>query len=131
MAPKPKAEKGQESRKNHSRDSDEYRLRRERNNVAVKKSREKSRSRVVETSVRVETLKKENDELEGKVSTLTKELSLLKELLLSSAAGKRKPGNDEHRVNPNSQSKASFSVQLLRQLVPDKTYNNTFVNNGY
>lgn len=131
MAPKSKAEKDQESRKNHSRDSDEYRLRRERNNMAVKKSREKSRSKVVETSVRVETLKKENDELEGKVSMLTKELSLLKELLLSSAAGKRKPSNDEHKVNPNSQSKASFSVQLLRQLVPDKTYNNTFLNNGY
>lgn len=131
MAPK-KAEKGQEGRKNHSRDSDEYRLRRERNNMAVKKSRERSRNKVMETSVRVEILKKENDELEGKISTLTKELSLLKELLLSSAAGKRKPSNDEHKVNPNSKSKTSFSVQLLSHLVPDnKTCNKTFLNNGY
>jgi len=71
------------------RQSDDYRMRRERNNVAVKKSREKMRYRAKETLVKVAELKQENMELEGKVALLSKELTLLKDLLLAHASGRR------------------------------------------
>lgn len=66
----------------HSMDknSDEYRKRRERNNVAVKKSREKSRIRSVQTEHRVSELTQENQRLHGKIALLTKELDVLKSL---------------------------------------------------
>jgi len=67
--------------------NDGYRKRRERNNIAVKKSREKSRQKARETEMRVNELKEENAKLEDRVSLLSKELGLLKELLLSQAGG--------------------------------------------
>jgi len=75
------------------RPTDDYRMRRERNNIAVKKSREKTRERAKETLVRVAELKQENMALEGKVALLSKELTVLKDLLLAHASGRR--NNDE------------------------------------
>ncbi len=71
------------------RDSDEYRKKRDRNNVAVKKSREKTRQKAKETMEKVNRLKKENEDLEMKVKVLSKELSLLKDLFLSHAGSVR------------------------------------------
>ncbi|XP_063542162.1 CCAAT/enhancer-binding protein gamma-like [Cydia strobilella] len=66
-------------------ESDDYRKRRDRNNEAVKKSRFKSKQRTQETFTRVSKLKAENQMLEDKVKTLTKELQFLKELFLAQA----------------------------------------------
>ncbi|KAE8611200.1 hypothetical protein XENTR_v10012366 [Xenopus tropicalis] len=67
------------------RGSEEYRLRRERNNMAVKKSRLKSKQKAQDTLQRVNQLKEENERLEAKIKLLTKELSVLKDLFLEHA----------------------------------------------
>ena len=69
----------------HDKDSEEYKIRRQRNNVAVRKSRDRSRQKAVETQERVQQLKVENQQLESKVMLLSKELSLLKDLFLAHA----------------------------------------------
>jgi len=83
------------------RESEAYRQKRERNNLAVKKSREKSRQKTSETSMRVALLRAENDELEHKVDGLTKELSIMKELLLAHARG---GGANRTKTEPTSSS---------------------------
>lgn len=65
--------------------SDEDRQRRERNNMAVKKSRLKSKQKAQDTLQRVNQLKEENERLEAKIKLLTKELSVLKDLFLEHA----------------------------------------------
>lgn len=64
---------------------DEYTMRRERNNIAVRKSREKSRAKAKETLAQVDKLRQENEMLEQKVTILSKELSVLKDLFLAHA----------------------------------------------
>eukprot|EP00112_Aurelia_sp_Birch-Aquarium-sp1_P012455 Seg2619.5 transcript_id=Seg2619.5/GoldUCD/mRNA.D3Y31 product="CCAAT/enhancer-binding protein gamma" protein_id=Seg2619.5/GoldUCD/D3Y31 len=59
---------------------EEYLKKRARNNLAVKKSRDRSKKRIVETQERVEQLTKENDDLNTKVTLLSKELSVLRAL---------------------------------------------------
>uniref|UniRef100_A0A8C4Q422 CCAAT/enhancer-binding protein gamma n=1 Tax=Eptatretus burgeri TaxID=7764 RepID=A0A8C4Q422_EPTBU len=66
---------------------EDYRRRRERNNMAVKKSRIRSKEKAVETQQRVNELKEENERLEAKIQTLSKELTVLKELFLEHARG--------------------------------------------
>ncbi|KAG7483147.1 CCAAT/enhancer-binding protein gamma [Solea senegalensis] len=67
------------------KDSDEYRQRRERNNLAVKKSRMRSKQKAMDTQQRVNELKEENERLEAKIKLLSKELSVLKDLFLEHA----------------------------------------------
>ncbi|XP_052816657.1 CCAAT/enhancer-binding protein gamma-like [Mya arenaria] len=74
-----------EKRQKMEKDSHEYVARRERNNIAVRKSREKSRAKAKETMEQVNKLRKENENLEQKVSILSKELSVLKDLFLAHA----------------------------------------------
>lgn len=76
--------KGKKSQR-MDRGSEEYRLRRERNNMAVKKSRLKSKQKAQDTLQRVNQLKEENERLEAKIKLLTKELSVLKDLFLEHA----------------------------------------------
>ncbi|KAI9526350.1 hypothetical protein NQZ68_040269 [Dissostichus eleginoides] len=81
------------------KDSDEYRHRRERNNLAVKKSRQRSKQKAVDTQQRVNELKEENERLEAKIKLLSKELSVLKDLFLEHAHnladGGQAPANRE------------------------------------
>jgi len=65
------------------RGSDEYRRRRERNNVAVRKSREKAKMRTRDTEDRVKILARENERLQKKVELLQEELSVLRSLFSS------------------------------------------------
>ncbi|XP_030650178.1 CCAAT/enhancer-binding protein gamma [Chanos chanos] len=67
------------------KDSEEYRQRRERNNLAVKKSRMRSKQKAQDTQQRVNELKEENERLEAKIKLLSKELSVLKDLFLEHA----------------------------------------------
>ena len=62
-----------------------YLKKRERNNIAVKKSREKSRLKQKDTLERVNRLRLENEDLEMKVKLLSKELSVLRDLFLEHA----------------------------------------------
>jgi len=64
--------------KNVDKASDEYKRRRERNNIAVRKSREKAKVRTRETEERVKILCKENERLQKKIDLLTEELTFLR-----------------------------------------------------
>jgi len=59
---------------------DDYVKKRERNNIAVRKSRMKAKERIEETRKRVVELSKENEELRNRVSLLQKELNVLRSL---------------------------------------------------
>ena len=61
-------------------EDDDYVKKRERNNIAVRKSRMKAKERIEETRRRVVDLAKENEELRNKVSLLQKELNVLRSL---------------------------------------------------
>jgi len=86
-----KAHRAKSSKKALDKCSDEYRVKRDRNNVAVRKSREKSRNRVLDTEKRVKELEEENTKLRSNITLLTKELNVLKSLFTS--AGVSQPTN--------------------------------------
>ncbi|XP_059471128.1 CCAAT/enhancer-binding protein [Neocloeon triangulifer] len=60
--------------------SDEYRRRRERNNIAVRKSREKAKMRSRETEEKVKLLVRENERLQKRIELLSEELNVLRSL---------------------------------------------------
>ncbi|CAG9813636.1 unnamed protein product [Phaedon cochleariae] len=95
-------------------DSDEYRKKRDRNNLAVKRSRVKSKQKTQETVSRVNELKNENTVLEEKVNTLTKELGFLKELFLAHAS--------------NNVDKSKFDGLDLQKLLEDTSSASTSNN---
>ncbi|XP_035474807.1 CCAAT/enhancer binding protein (C/EBP) 1 [Scophthalmus maximus] len=74
-----------------SKDSAEYRLRRERNNVAVRKSRDKARRRIQLTQQRAMQLQEENQKLQMRIGQLTQELDTLKHIL----SQRHMPGSEE------------------------------------
>jgi len=81
----------QKSRKNLEKGSDEYLVKRERNNVAVRKSRTKAKLKHIETQMRVGELTEENEQLRNRVSTLTKELNALKSFITYNCPSSTKP----------------------------------------
>ncbi|KAM4738403.1 CCAAT/enhancer-binding protein beta [Anableps anableps] len=72
---------GGKSKKRLDKDSEEYRQRRERNNLAVRKSRDKAKMRNLETQQKVLELAVENDRLQKRVEQLSRELATLRNLL--------------------------------------------------
>ncbi|KAG5268312.1 hypothetical protein AALO_G00211150 [Alosa alosa] len=71
----------QVAKKGMNKDSMEYRLRRERNNVAVRKSRDKARRRIQLTQQRALQLQQENQRLQLLIEQLTHELDTLRHFL--------------------------------------------------
>ncbi|XP_006821714.1 uncharacterized protein LOC100376486 [Saccoglossus kowalevskii] len=74
------ASKSLKGKRTIDKNSEEYRHRREKNNVAVRRSREKSKVKQKEVQNKVSQLQDENDKLQKKVELLTKELTVLKSL---------------------------------------------------
>ncbi|XP_001369325.1 CCAAT/enhancer-binding protein beta [Monodelphis domestica] len=68
------------AKKSVDKHSDEYKIRRERNNIAVRKSRDKAKMRNLETQHKVLELTAENERLQKKVEQLSRELSTLRNL---------------------------------------------------
>merc|ERR1712076_51906 len=68
------------------KDTDEYKERRARNNVAVRKSRDKAKLRQSETEGKVQELVQQNEKLQKKCDLLTKELNVLKGLFTNVGA---------------------------------------------
>ncbi|OCT62360.1 hypothetical protein XELAEV_18043441mg [Xenopus laevis] len=68
------------SKKSLDKHSDEYKIRRERNNIAVRKSRDKAKVRNMETQHKVLELSAENERLQKRVEQLSRELSTLRNL---------------------------------------------------
>jgi len=62
------------------KDSDEYKQKRYKNNIAVRRSREKSKAKSVALQGKVKELTDENQRLNKRVELLTKELTVLKSL---------------------------------------------------
>jgi len=105
-------------------DINEYHERRRRNNIAVKKSRAKSRAHAQMTTIKVEELRHENTSLEAKVNVLSKELDLLKDLLVLRAGTSRadagSSGTCEDTVTSETSTTADSSVaaadpEVIRQ----------------
>lgn len=69
---------GSKHKKHIDKSSPEYRLRRERNNVAVRKSRDKAKMRNMETQQKVVELTTDNERLRRRVEHLTRELDTLR-----------------------------------------------------
>nr|XP_003467861.2 CCAAT/enhancer-binding protein beta [Cavia porcellus] len=78
-APAP-AQVKSKAKKTVDKHSDEYKIRRERNNIAVRKSRDKAKMRNLETQHKVLELTAENERLQKKVEQLSRELSTLRNL---------------------------------------------------
>lgn len=92
------------------KNSDEYRKKRQRNNIAVKKSRHKSKIKTIQTLERVNSLKAENEELQQKIVILSKELALLKQLFMAHA-------KNAHGADLNeSDLKECFSTETYKEL---------------
>jgi len=72
---------------------EEYRIRRERNNEAVRKSRDKSKKKTEETLKRVDDLKMENYKLEEQIRMYRKQLTDLKGIFLEHAASGKVSGD--------------------------------------
>jgi len=107
-------------------DDDEYRHKRDRNNIAVKKSREKSRQRARETAEKMERLRQENEQLEQRTVELSAELRTLKDLLLaraSSSAARRGSGKNEKPTTASSSSPSSSSASQEVKLADPHTVN--------
>lgn len=81
-----------------SKDSAEYRLRRERNNVAVRKSRDKARRRILLTQQRAVQLQDENQKLQLRIGQLTQELDTLKHILSQRHLQGSEEGNAEASI---------------------------------
>nr|XP_057944399.1 CCAAT/enhancer-binding protein alpha [Doryrhamphus excisus] len=69
---------GGKPKKHMDKNSPEYRLRRERNNVAVRKSRDKAKLRNMETQQKVLELSSDNERLRRRVDHLSRELDALR-----------------------------------------------------
>lgn len=82
---------GGKHKKNIDKSSPEYRLRRERNNVAVRKSRDKAKMRNMETQQKVVELTADNDRLRRRVEHLTRELDTLRGIFRQLPDGSFKP----------------------------------------
>lgn len=85
----PKPSRSAAKKKMPDKATPEYRLKRDRNNIAVRKSRQKSKMRVIDTERRVKELEDENAQLQSKIALLSKELNVLKSLF--SSAGVAQP----------------------------------------
>lgn len=66
--------------KRQDKNSENYRAKRERNNIAVRRSREKKKQREIENEIRVQELNDENNKLQSRLDIVLKEMKLLKSL---------------------------------------------------
>ncbi|XP_035678593.1 CCAAT/enhancer-binding protein delta-like [Branchiostoma floridae] len=83
-----KAQSSRGGRRALQKGTEEYTTRRQRNNVAVRKSREKAKQRNLETQQKVQELQQENEKLQKRVELLTKELDTLKSLFTNVSAAR-------------------------------------------
>lgn len=83
--------RGAKHKKFVDKSSAEYRLRRERNNVAVRKSRDKAKMRNIETQQKVVELTADNERLRRRVEHLSRELDTLRGIFRQLPDGSFKP----------------------------------------
>lgn len=84
-------------------DTDEYHTRRKNNNEAVKKCREKAEKEQKEREERMNKLDNENKNLKEKLGSLTKEMEVLKGIIISMRPENKLPENIQHLLNEINQ----------------------------
>ncbi|XP_018327182.1 CCAAT/enhancer-binding protein [Agrilus planipennis] len=97
------------------KNSDEYRRRRERNNIAVRKSREKAKVRTRETEEKVKILIKENERLQKRIELLTEELNVLRSLFSNVGV------LPEHLHREINKHLDAFQLQQQQHMSEDRT----------
>jgi len=96
------------TRKSIEKGTDEYMVKRERNNVAVRKSRTKAKLKHIETQMRVGELTEENEQLRNRVASLQKELNALKSFISYNC-----PTNVKPPCFSTSQYPQIFSTKIM------------------
>ena len=94
---------------------DDYKQQRERNNIAVRKSREKSKQKIEETKKRVAHLKKQNVELVNQIDVLNRELKFLKELFDAKICNTCHTGTQDVTSNSMDEMDTFFSNVLFTE----------------
>ncbi|CAG9764413.1 unnamed protein product [Ceutorhynchus assimilis] len=114
------------SRKNNKpcdKNSDEYRRRRERNNIAVRKSREKAKVRTRETEEKVKILIKENERLQKRIELLSEELNVLRSLFSNVGV---LPEHVHREINKHLDT---FQLQQQQQQISPESKKRKIANN--
>lgn len=78
------------------KNSDVYKLKRARNNIAVRRSREKKKQREIQNEIIVQELTEENNKLQNKLDVVLKEMKLLKSLYKN--IGVSLPAEAQHKI---------------------------------
>ncbi|CAO1300804.1 unnamed protein product [Diamesa hyperborea] len=109
MAPKNPAKSSKKASNDEDSTNEDYRLKRDRNNLAVRRSRNKSKQKAEETANRVGKLKQNNSNLEGKIIELKKTKKILKDLFLEQTTKKLEKPTTEQWALINEQSESEES----------------------
>ena len=104
---------------------DDYVKKRERNNIAVRKSRMKAKERIEETRRRVTDLTKENEDLRCKVSLLQKELNVLRSLFANGGISVPSEINVQF-TNSNSDGNQALLLTAVTSLSSGSMQDNQF-----
>lgn len=104
---------------------DDYVKKRERNNIAVRKSRMKAKERIEETRRRVTDLTKENEDLRSKVSLLQKELNVLRSLFANGGISVPSEINVQF-TNSNSDGNQALLLTAVTSLSSGSMQDNQF-----
>ena len=80
MSPIKRFSKSRPKNKQESDMDEEYVKKREKNNAAVKRARQKAKEKSQQTFQRIQIIKNENKELEERIKAMSKELSTMKDL---------------------------------------------------
>ena len=106
--------------------SDEYKRKRQSNNLSVKKTREKQKKLVDEAKAEMDAFKIENENLKDKYESLQKELSLYKSLftqrLDASAVASAICTNNDSNKNNNKRQRVSDAVHLPSTLQQEQSF---------
>lgn len=122
MPPQNKENKRRGKKPNVDVDDEEYRKKRDKNNLAVKRSRDKTKQKTKQTLDRVMQLKSENETLEEKIKLLTKELSFLKDLFLAHAGTSNAVDVSKFNLSAILQEDQDASSSAIRELIGDSDF---------
>jgi len=71
---------------------EEYMHKREKNNAAVRRARQKAKDKVQQTNNRIKSLRTENEELEERIKVLSAELAVMKDIYNTYTGGDNQEG---------------------------------------
>ncbi|KAL0277623.1 UNVERIFIED_CONTAM: hypothetical protein PYX00_004851 [Menopon gallinae] len=103
-------------------DDVEYRRKRDKNNIAVKKSRDKTKQRTKETQIRLNQLRTKNETLEEKIKLLKEELEFLKTLFGLYAGRTDLNEYDKKNISALLQENEALSSKAAKELRNDPNF---------